>query len=91
VFLLGAPPPLPALPRNYLVPLPGPSDEQYEQLLEILKNRLEDGLGECVYEVNVSYSPLMAVFFRLLHNMKYPDVHIDTDYKLAHESWVAWD
>ena len=30
----------------------GPSDEQYEQLLEILKNRLEDGLGECVYEVD---------------------------------------
>ena len=34
-----------------LVICTGPSDEQYEQLLTILKNRLEDGLGECVYEV----------------------------------------
>ncbi|XP_063692306.1 GTP-binding protein 1-like isoform X1 [Bolinopsis microptera] len=39
--------------ENSKYALVGPSDEQYEQLLEVLKNRLEDGLGECVYEVGI--------------------------------------
>ena len=44
---------------------PGPSDEQYEQLLEILKNRLEDGLGECVYEVKKRFFlSFMPIFLR---------------------------
>ena len=37
--------------ENTKYALVGPSDEQYEQLYEILKNRLDDGIGECVYEV----------------------------------------
>ena len=36
----------------------GPSDDSYEILLEILSNRLEDGLGETIYEVGTRRLPL---------------------------------
>jgi len=39
--------------ENTKYSLIGPSDDSYEILLEILSNRLEDGLGETVYEIGI--------------------------------------